>query len=323
MVCLEPLVSNIELTIFSHRPAGPNEVILTGDFDNWSGSLPLVKTSSGEFEIALPVKVEDSNKFIFKFIVDGDWKTSTEYQVLDEDGNQNNYLDLKAVETSGSSEDKKQSKIPEAGGLAVSSKSANTTVMPSEEGKQTTLGEPGIAIPANAADIKEFSQVSNVSAKELNEKMNKADNEENVKTTVMPSTEGQQVSLAGEPGVVIPTDTEAFEKVSDVDAKKLNEKLNGEDKKVKVKKVIKRNKKTGEETVVSVTPVDEAATTTTSAPQAQPEAQPETKPKAKAEESKPVAPATQKKAESKTKTSAKPEKKDKKEKKSFFKKLFS
>lgn len=35
-------------------PAGPKDVILTGTFDDWRGTLPLVKTAKGNFEITMP-----------------------------------------------------------------------------------------------------------------------------------------------------------------------------------------------------------------------------------------------------------------------------
>ena len=48
-----------------------------------------------------------------------------------------------------------------------------TTVLPNEEGKQTTLGEPGIAIPKNPEEISAFKEVRDVDAKKLNEEFKK------------------------------------------------------------------------------------------------------------------------------------------------------
>lgn len=48
-----------------------------------------------------------------------------------------------------------------------------TTVLPSEEGKQTTLGEPGVAIPKNPQEISAFKEVRDVDAKKLNEEFKK------------------------------------------------------------------------------------------------------------------------------------------------------
>lgn len=40
--------------------------------------------------------------------------------------------------------------------------------MPSQEGIQTTLGEPGIVVPENSQDISAFKEVRDVDAKQLN-----------------------------------------------------------------------------------------------------------------------------------------------------------
>ncbi|VVT47175.1 uncharacterized protein SAPINGB_P001580 [Magnusiomyces paraingens] len=42
------------------------------------------------------------------------------------------------------------------------------TVMPKVEQVQSSQGLPGLHIPKNAADIKEFSEIRNVDAKQLN-----------------------------------------------------------------------------------------------------------------------------------------------------------
>lgn len=60
-------------------PKGPEAIILTGTFDDWKGTLPMVKDPSGAFEITLPVTFDSpSSKFYFKFIVDGQWLPSKE-----------------------------------------------------------------------------------------------------------------------------------------------------------------------------------------------------------------------------------------------------
>ncbi|KAG5358104.1 hypothetical protein CJU89_4602 [Yarrowia sp. B02] len=49
-----------------------------------------------------------------------------------------------------------------------------TTVMPSQEGKQSNLGGPGIQIPKDKEQVESaFGQVRNVDAKQLNEQINK------------------------------------------------------------------------------------------------------------------------------------------------------
>ncbi|CCH43461.1 hypothetical protein BN7_3011 [Wickerhamomyces ciferrii] len=246
------------------RPKGPQEVILTGTFDSWSSSLPLVKTSKGDFEITLPLKKEQQqdDKVEFKFIVDGNWTTNDSYETIDDNGNLNNVIYLKNLVESNS----KGSKIPEAGGLTAgiagavgagaaalglsstskdkdtSSKDVNTTVLPSQEGKQVQhQGEPGIAIPSNPHEISAFNEVRDVDAKELNAKLNNEKAEKSgedlskkeVKATVLPSNEGNHATIKGEPGIAIPSDPHqisAFNEVRNVDAKELNAKLNGEDK---------------------------------------------------------------------------------------------
>lgn len=64
-----------------------------------------------------------------------------------------------------------------------------------------------------------------------------------VNYTVMPSTEGKQPTLTGEPGIAIPKQPEqlkAFEQVRDVDAEALNNQMSAEEKK-KQKKKVKRS----------------------------------------------------------------------------------
>ncbi|KAJ3320337.1 hypothetical protein HDV06_005368 [Boothiomyces sp. JEL0866] len=61
------------------------KVIVTGDFDNWSQSVELALVD-GVFQAEIPPSV-------FKFVVDGEWKVSQEYEIVtDEQGNQNNIL---------------------------------------------------------------------------------------------------------------------------------------------------------------------------------------------------------------------------------------
>lgn len=217
---------------------------MTGTFDNWSQSLPLVKTSAGDFEITLPLQADKGeDKVLFKFVVDGDWKTSEEYEMFNQDGNINNvvyYANLQA--------NAKDTRIPESGGLSTGVIAENVAAT-----------EPSVVVPKNPQEIKEFSEVSDVSAKDLNAQI-KAQSKD-VSTTVLPSAEGkQETSATGEAGIVIPQNASAiqeFTEVSTVDAKDLNAKLNGEKKTIKVKKTIKRNKLTGEETVVASERVEE------------------------------------------------------------------
>jgi len=81
--------------------------------------------------------------------------------------------------------------------------------MPQEEQKLAHSGTPGLAVPDNAKDIKEFGEVRDVDAKDLNAKLQAAD----------------AAKTSDTPGIHIPKDAEnieAFKKVSDVDPKSLN-----------------------------------------------------------------------------------------------------
>ncbi|CAI4039521.1 hypothetical protein SMKI_08G1890 [Saccharomyces mikatae IFO 1815] len=98
-------------------PAGPKDVILTGTFDDWRGTLPLVKTARGNFEITIPVKLaNEHDKFQFKFIVDGIWCVSDSYKKEHvSEGIENNFVQI--VDLVETQEIVGASKIPEAGGL--------------------------------------------------------------------------------------------------------------------------------------------------------------------------------------------------------------
>lgn len=201
---------------YYYRPADENvkDVIVTGTFDNWSKTLPLVKTPKGTFELEVPIKTSgDSTKIEFKFVInDSEWVTSDEYwTVIDETGNVNNYIEFgrngELVKgdklTAGKTELGKtqlgktevgKTIIPESGLSApvFAEKNAGTNVMPSEEGKQTTLGEPGIVIPENPRELGVFEEVRDVDAKELNAKI-KAEEEAK-------EAEGKETAAAAEEG---------------------------------------------------------------------------------------------------------------------------
>ncbi|CAI4052000.1 hypothetical protein N7582_005339 [Saccharomyces uvarum] len=241
-------------------PAGPKDVILTGTFDDWRGTLPLVKTAKGNFEITMPVRLASKNdKFQFKFIVDGVWCVSNSFEKEHvSEGIENNFIQITdLVETQ---EVAGASRIPEAGGLLSSkpsrvagppstsnrkkgkknnkkrksklkkksnknNKIANESqdgdeeekededgftgtttedvtgtsreetpmaepldgasenpgdfhILPIDQNVNTTqsdnfIGGPGPVIVSNPNEIKEFSEVRNVDAKELNERLNK------------------------------------------------------------------------------------------------------------------------------------------------------
>lgn len=126
-------------------PAGPDDVIVTGEFDDWRGSLPLLKTSSGEFELTFPVKIPaDKDKVFFKYIVDGNWVTSDAYNKgFDETGIENNYVSKS--EAQALRENPSSAKIPEAGGLAFASVSAASAAKKTEDKKAEPNAVPTIA----------------------------------------------------------------------------------------------------------------------------------------------------------------------------------
>ena len=153
----------------NHRPKGPEEVILTGTFDNWSKSLFLVKQANGSFELTVPLP-SSSGKLLYKYVVDGEWKLSPDDRIeKDESGIENNVLEESDFTTAS-----KGSAIPEAGGLAYTPAAqgeAKATVMPTSEPKQHSVaGEPGIHVPTDPEALAAFSTVRDVDAKALNER---------------------------------------------------------------------------------------------------------------------------------------------------------
>ncbi|CAI4049720.1 Mdg1p SKDI_14G1520 [Saccharomyces kudriavzevii IFO 1802] len=116
-------------------PKGPKAVILTGAFDEWKGTLPMVKDSSGAFEITLPVKFDSpDSKLFFKFIVDGQWLPSKDYKVTSDEAAENNFITKEDItQQYGNSTGML---VPESAGLAVSK---NSTLIEPEEGKPVKL----------------------------------------------------------------------------------------------------------------------------------------------------------------------------------------
>lgn len=129
----------------------------------------------------MTVPLEKDTKIFYKYVVDGEWLIN-EHEALghDEGGNVNNVLntaDLVEAKSTGS-------KIPEAGGLVAATTGIgaavagaasavggafSTTVLPSSEGKQATLGEPGIHVPTDPDALEAFTKFENVDPKTLNE----------------------------------------------------------------------------------------------------------------------------------------------------------
>ncbi|RCK63903.1 hypothetical protein Cantr_10832 [Candida viswanathii] len=171
-------------------PAGPQEVILTGTFDDWSQSLPLVKQTDGSFSLEVPLPGE-TDDITYKYVVDGEWKVNPEEATTKDDaGNENNVIvkeqlhELTAMPGAF---------VPESGLAAATATGAGVA------------GAAGAAAGASS---------------------NSAPADGELKTTVMPKEEPHHASVAGEPGIFVPKDKEAlsaFEKIEDTDVKALNE----------------------------------------------------------------------------------------------------
>lgn len=166
--------------VLTSRPAGPETVTVTGDFDNWGQLCPLVKQQDGSFEASVPLP---DGKVNFKFVVDGNWTTSENYpQESDEGGNVNNVLTTAdvAAKSAGAA-------IPESGGIPTttkaSSKSVDTEVIaepvqPTDPETENVTQEqataaiakgPGIVIPEDAQTNPVFTEIRDVDPKTLNE----------------------------------------------------------------------------------------------------------------------------------------------------------
>ena len=89
-------VTNIQNTSFIYTfvwEEGGNNVKLIGSFSNWKDTYEMKKdTRDNIFKISIPL---NNGTYIYKFIVDGEWKYSNNQPIKkDNDGNINNYLDL-------------------------------------------------------------------------------------------------------------------------------------------------------------------------------------------------------------------------------------
>ncbi|KAI5954389.1 CRP1 [Candida jiufengensis] len=158
-------------------PKGPEDVIVTGTFDDWSQSLPLVKQVDGSFAIQVPLPPKKETIF-YKYVVDGEWKVNTSEKVTkDFEGNDNNILEAEdlvhLLVVPGAL-------IPESGlvtNTTNNQKNLNydddykTTVLPKEEPHHSTIsGEPGIYVPRGGEDVSAFDNYEDTDAraKELN-----------------------------------------------------------------------------------------------------------------------------------------------------------
>ncbi|CCF58640.1 hypothetical protein KAFR_0F00430 [Kazachstania africana CBS 2517] len=230
-------------------PAGPSDVVITGDFDEWKGSLPLVKQADNSFELSVPTNFKNGEeKFLFKFIVDGEWTTSNEYPLeTDAKGISNNYIglnDVEAAKTDGSVN------IPEAGGLAA--KTQRRAGPPSTKNRKKNNKKKN-----KKKKAKKTKKTSNANGEEAEEDDEEDEEETGTTTTVTEPTsreatpaqdavhvlpvEQQQstspfMAVAGGLGPVIvsnPNEVKEFSEIRHTDPKEFNEKKNAE---IKAKK---------------------------------------------------------------------------------------
>ncbi|GEQ67837.1 hypothetical protein JCM33374_g1503 [Metschnikowia sp. JCM 33374] len=129
---------------------------------------PLVKQTDGSFKLTVPFA--NDSEVLYKYIVDGEWLVNPKQATTkDDNGIENNILKPENLDTLNVS-----SKIPESGGLPTLAGTVKTTVMPSSEGKQTTLIEPGIFIPKDKDSLAAFSTFEDTT-RNLNEESEKSD----------------------------------------------------------------------------------------------------------------------------------------------------
>jgi hypothetical protein len=78
---------------FTWSEGRPKEVILTGTFDNWKGTVPMKSDAKGLYKANVILPTEGDVQF--KFIVDGAWQCSSNYTTCtDGQGNLNNVKDF-------------------------------------------------------------------------------------------------------------------------------------------------------------------------------------------------------------------------------------
>ncbi|OAQ35732.1 carbohydrate-binding module family 48 protein [Linnemannia elongata AG-77] len=72
---------------------GGGVVKITGTFDNWGESIVLKKVRGNQDQSEIVIDLDRSQKTLFKFVVDGQWKCTDEYPTeYDSIGNLNNVL---------------------------------------------------------------------------------------------------------------------------------------------------------------------------------------------------------------------------------------
>lgn len=114
----------------SNKSVVPEDVLITGEFDQWKASIPMVKSNGKngtQFIISIPITIprkEDCT--YFKFIVDGKWQVSSKYNADSTLGEENNFITREELlATAAATRDAPA--IPEASGLLATPASQVTT----------------------------------------------------------------------------------------------------------------------------------------------------------------------------------------------------
>ncbi|CDH09185.1 uncharacterized protein ZBAI_00969 [Zygosaccharomyces bailii ISA1307] len=215
-------------------PAGPEHVVVTGEFDGWKGTVSLEKSpTTGEFEVTLPISIAaDKDKIFFKFIVDGQWVTSGFYDIgSDPAGIENNYITKRELLGLGDT--------PSAG-----SDATNAGANPTPATQQSTIREqiPASEIVTKSSTVTPHNDsVPDVVVARSSKSLN-----------VRPSAPIVQRPAASINAASSEIATSAGSAVGSSSASSATPDTTGQGgKKVRVKRRIKRNKKTGESIVVS------------------------------------------------------------------------
>ncbi|KAI9339936.1 hypothetical protein BDR26DRAFT_861850 [Obelidium mucronatum] len=132
---------------FEYKSSGTaQQVVVTGEFDNWSQSIEMKKEEDGSTftaRVPLAASVQPGDKIMFKFVVDGVWKTSPSNPIQDDgNGNENNVFIFPHLAT-------------EPVAIATTTPSAAPVVVSSPAPAAASAAETGPVVPT-AAETKEI-----------------------------------------------------------------------------------------------------------------------------------------------------------------------
>ncbi|KAK9370323.1 hypothetical protein V1509DRAFT_617433 [Lipomyces kononenkoae] len=211
-----------------HWPADPpaKEVYVTGSFDNWSKSAPLVQNVDGSWSVSVPLPGE---KIVYKFVVDDNWvidpnaKTETDLS-----GITNNVLDLDDIAATSTVSNLPGGFIPESGGIPISAASSSAVegekthepTGPEATVKATPASNPTATSPETGAPAPQPEPEPEPATEEVEQKEELAP-----APTMMPQSSILHSPFLGTPGIVIPANAneiQEFREVSTIDPKTLN-----------------------------------------------------------------------------------------------------